>query len=821
MSFKERIDWPTISDAGLRGGIMVTGSVGSGKSVATLLPWFEQLIEFDPFPSFFIGDPKCTFAEEIIKMVEKRGLSDRLVHLSLDGNVKWNPIYREKMLQNGGFAEVGQMIRSAQLNFLGKESGDGKFWGSKANDLVKNVLRFCAGLHGDYFTLIDFYSVLIEANEFDFELAIHKLIEKGNFNEEEVENLKFTKQYFENEFKSMDEKMVSGIVSTATTFLSQLMEYQSSKLICPKKEEVNFWSFDEIVDTGKIFILDIRNEGLARPIGTIAKQQYQHSVLGRNRCPIRRKNNKRLAVSIIDEYPLMSTFSSGGSLGDDTYRAVGRSAGAVDIYAMQGHSSLYSISDKEACDTLLLNFRTHISLHSLDSKTADFFKRIGGEEFYEQETESFSESGNNARADLVSGNLLTKNTSVSRTVSRSLQKKPRVDGKYLASLNSFEAVGLIFKDGVETEFIDNLSLKPHFLEKKETPHEVVLNKVRGERPKSGFFSKLFGLVACLTIFFLAKPAYSFPTVCSVVNTPQFEKILDLKISGCMCGGVPPRPCMRVSYYLPFQYLEVRPDSSSLFRGLPGAELQLASVSDGILESGGIGDSGGYFYNARTLTIPFVSLSLGRLPCGGAPTDKMCFDAVSEHLGRNWKMPIGDHLQPKFLVWQAAGPKLCHLKGAASSATGSPAPYNPGSPMCSVPLEFVTKYPPTPEPVCTGWGQLIPRTGFVDGVSTINASLLAGARFRSLAGEIFRSSPSSPDEKWQMIYPNSSGAFRRGQNLSWVAINQANERGRVGFGKERGYLYAIWKKVSCCRDYTSAVELAAVVAYSKAICAGLK
>ena len=248
---------------------------------------------------------------------------------------------------------------------------------------------------------------------------------------------------------------------------------------------------------------------------------------------------------------------------------------------------------------------------------------------------------------------------------------------------------------------------------------------------------------------------------------------------------------------------------------------MSSVSQSILNSGGIGEESGYFYHARTLAIPFVSLTMGQLPCGGAPQDRTCFDATSEHLGKNWMMPVADQSQPKFLAWLAAGPKLCHMKGSLESASGSPSQFNGGSPMCSTPMEYMTQYPPSMEPVCTGWGQLIPRTGFVDGSSTINASLLAGARFKSLASEVFRTSLSSPDEKWQMIYPNSSSDFRRGQNLGFLAISQVNERGRMNPSKQTGHLYAIWKKVSCCKDISAPLEKEAIMAFIKATCAGLR
>ena len=142
-------------------------------------------------------------------------------------------------------------------------------------------------------------------------------------------------------------------------------------------------------------------------------------------------------------------------------------------------------------------------------------------------------------------------------------------------------------------------------------------------------------------------------------------------------------------------------------------------------------------------------------------------------------------------------------------------------MCSTPRDFIPKYPPSQEPVCTGWGQLIPRCGFVESESTVNASLLAGAKFKSLATEVFKTTPSYPDELWQMIYPNSSGAFRRGQNLGYVSLKFANERGRMNPTKSKGFLYAHWHRVSCCRSLDSALNLVGIMLFMKSVCAGMR
>jgi len=92
--------------------------------------------------------------------------------------------------------------------------------------------------------------------------------------------------------------------------------------------------------------------------------------------------------------------------------------------------------------------------------------------------------------------------------------------------------------------------------------------------------------------------------------------------------------------------------------------------------------------------------------------------------------------------------------------------------------------------------------------------------KSLASEVFQSAPASPDEKWQMVYPSSSQCFREGQNVSFLdTAALANDRGRLR-GRLKNYVYVVWRRVSCCKDYTDVPAAAAVLAGVSAACQGL-
>jgi hypothetical protein len=317
-------------------------------------------------------------------------------------------------------------------------------------------------------------------------------------------------------------------------------------------------------------------------------------------------------------------------------------------------------------------------------------------------------------------------------------------------------------------------------------------------------------------------AFSFPNICTVVNSPSFNGCLGLQKHLTMCGWPIPRPCVRFSYYAPQYFIEVVSNpKESFFTTLPGAAVQLATTFEA-LPFGAEGDNGSFSFHAHTINVPFSKWAFSGMPCGGGQWDNMCFTSMSEHLGSNWKTGHGDSLQPAWLAWSLA-PKACLIKGAITSATGETRPtgYPANAAMCSFDRSWFLKYPPSGQPVCSGWGINFPRYGTVTSTDQTTASLIVASRMRSLGSEVFQSVPTSFDEKWQMIYPQTSSCFREGQNVGILRAKRVNEMGRLWSGKIKNYLYVVWKKVGCTRDIPFIASTYAWLASLQVACRGMK
>ena len=311
-----------------------------------------------------------------------------------------------------------------------------------------------------------------------------------------------------------------------------------------------------------------------------------------------------------------------------------------------------------------------------------------------------------------------------------------------------------------------------------------------------------------------------PNVCTMFASPQFDSCFDLSTTTTVCGW-PPRPCAKISYYLPSHFIEVVSNpAETFFESLPFASFQLGWIKDR-LPFGAQDDSGSFSFHSHTLPAPFVSIPANILPCGDSPLELFCFGAMSEHLGRNWKTGEADAFQPQFLAWSNA-PKACLMIGAAQSLIGGsiPSPY-PDIGGCSFDRSWLGVYPPSPELACNGWGVFYPRYGTVTNSDQTTAAMQVAARMKSLSSQIFFSMPSGGDEKYQMHIPQTTSCFKQGKNIAKLRLQRINERGRITSPTSKNYLFSTWKKVSCVKEYPYMFTTPLIVQATKAVCKSFK
>ena len=228
---------------------------------------------------------------------------------------------------DGNYEKIASTIKYASQNILGSDSKS-KFWEKRAYDLTIAALISCH-ISKDYYTINDLRSEMVALNEEKLESLKEELIYK-KFNEEELHNAQMALISIE-EYILMGKEMKTSILASATVFLDLFNDFRIAKIFCPKKEEINLETFEDIVTGNNVIMTSFRSLDISRGLGTFLKILYTQAV---KTTFLNQGDKKKDYFFFADEYQEIVTAR------DADITAVGREFGLVHLISFQSMSQL-------------------------------------------------------------------------------------------------------------------------------------------------------------------------------------------------------------------------------------------------------------------------------------------------------------------------------------------------------------------------------------------------------------------------------------------------------------------------------------------------
>ena len=156
--------WLVLPERGLYTGIAVFGSIGSGKTLALILPAMRQLFSYRANDaagklSGLVLEVKGDLCRQMQTILKSCGRAQDYVEVSLEGNVRYNPL-------NNSLDPYAQAFNIASIitSIWGK--GKEPFWQQSYTDLVRYVILLHR-IRDGYVTLIDIFHTVISAGELE------------------------------------------------------------------------------------------------------------------------------------------------------------------------------------------------------------------------------------------------------------------------------------------------------------------------------------------------------------------------------------------------------------------------------------------------------------------------------------------------------------------------------------------------------------------------------------------------------------------------------------------------------------------------------
>ena len=180
-----------------------------------------------------------------------------------------------------------------------------------------------------------------------------------------------------------------------------------------QEEELNFFGFENLINTGKIVVLNMNiseYKALSKIIATYLKLDFQTEVMARLANNF--ANSSRTVAFISDEYHEYASVS------DSEFYAQSREAKCVNIVATQSYTSLLnSLNNKYAVDVIVQNLVNKFWFRTDDIFTIESVQKQIGKEDKEKMFKSISENAKETSYSYITNTLNSTDSSISESIS--------------------------------------------------------------------------------------------------------------------------------------------------------------------------------------------------------------------------------------------------------------------------------------------------------------------------------------------------------------------------------------------------------------------
>lgn len=438
--------YESITGDGLMQNILITGTIGTGKTSSAITPIAVQLIYLyfnqvkDKAAMLFL-DVKGNFYKFVHAFAYECGRWDDVITIELGGKWKYNPLHKPNL------SEIELANRMRYILELFASAHNDTYWIDKAEDTITEILKIIRLYNHGYVNFEELHRMGI--NDEYREQRIQELemaAENGELNEDQKYKLYTAISYFENEFAILPIKAQAFIKSEITRMTQPFISTKTVRdTFCPSRHEINFYGFEDVINEGKIVVWKInanKEPKVAKLIAAYLKLDYQKEIM------ISLENKKsnptaanRIKVTLCDEYHEYCTKN------DAEFLSQSREPRAITIAATQSYTSIKKAlhNDETMTNMLLQSFVNKIWLRSDDIEytVQKVMKQIAKVET-EKVSRSITESSRNSKVNYSLGRVLGKGKNLSSGTSITTQKEYKFDEHFLVQqLKTGQAVCFI------------------------------------------------------------------------------------------------------------------------------------------------------------------------------------------------------------------------------------------------------------------------------------------------------------------------------------------------------------------------------------------
>ena len=420
-----------------------------------MYPFTRQFLEYNKHNKQKIGmlilDVKGNYYLQIKKYAEEFDLINDLIIIELNSNIFYNPLDKPNLKPQ----ILANRIKTILTLF--SENNTESFWLDKVEQLFTEAIKLCRIYNNNYVTFLEIHKLITNENYFNNKIKIIKnLFISGKLNKNIIYELNTSLDFFQKEFFTLDPRtkgiLISEVTRITNTFIS---DYNVLQTFCPPKEKLNFSGFNEVLEKGKIVVLNMNISEysiLSKIIAAYLKLDFQSEVM-QNLA----KNNIKKSVFICDEYDKYCTKT------DSDFFSVSREAQCINIVSTQSYSSLKNTLKDEACVKVIVqNLINKIWFRTDDIFTIEEAQKQLGKEDKQKISRTISENAQETHFSYITNTLNSRNSNISETFNSYSQNDFIYDTNFFTqNLETFTALTFL-SDGNKIFKPQKIILFPYF-----------------------------------------------------------------------------------------------------------------------------------------------------------------------------------------------------------------------------------------------------------------------------------------------------------------------------------------------------------------------
>lgn len=447
----------SIPEKSLYQNMLVTGTIGSGKTSSAMYPFTKQLIYYkNNYESEKIGmlilDVKGNYQFQVKQFCEEFNRIDDLIVIELGGKYKYNPLNKPNLKAS----ILANRLKTILLLF--SENNSESYWLDKAEQILEQAIKLCRLYNNNYVNFSEIHKLITDSNYYyeKIEILKNKFL-KNCLTEEKCYDLLTAITFFENEFLKLDNRTSSILKSEITRITNCFIsDYEVLHTFNPSKEEENFYGLSDIITKGKIVILNMNiseYKNLSKIIAAYLKLDFQTEVLSN----LAKNNNTRTVAFISDEYHEYVTST------DADFFAQSREAKCINIVATQSYTSLLkTINNESAVKVIIQNLINKIWLRTDDAFTIEEAQKQIGKEDKEKFSKSISENAKETVYNYFTNSLNSKNSSITESINSVIQHDFIFDTNFFTqNLETFNCLAFL-SNGINIIPPQKIHLIPYF-----------------------------------------------------------------------------------------------------------------------------------------------------------------------------------------------------------------------------------------------------------------------------------------------------------------------------------------------------------------------